>query len=138
MIDKLIIVTVPERATNIQVWNHGIGFKCNDLIIETDTNEFHHIYTGLGRWVDIDIVGTITRSGDFDFDCEKFVEKVTLVDVRNERRGGTGETKHYFNNYVDEQIPCSTKEKSFISFLESKGIQLEKLNNQKILILENI
>lgn len=82
--------------------------------------------------VHYEIVGSITKLGEFDFDCKNYVEEV----IQDEYQG----YKHYHNKqFMSEDDWCShytEPKESFISLLQSKGIFLEKLDNQKILILE--
>ena len=55
------IVKLPIGSYDIQVWNHGIGFKHNSYQGETDTNGFYHTHTGLGRWCDYEIISIKTE-----------------------------------------------------------------------------
>ncbi len=77
------------------------------------------------------IIGTVTED-NIDFDCEKYVE---YYDYNSNLR-----------MYKDYNFPKSEGElfdydfayQSFNSLLNSKGLFLDKLHNQKILILEKI
>jgi len=69
------------------------------------------------------IVGTISKDGEFEFDCERYVEKAKYS------------TTLWKDYRVDETNGFDKKEHSFISLLQSKGIPVEKLN-MKLLILE--
>jgi len=58
MMNKLIttskgifaFVEIPFDATEVQTWNHGIGFKSEILKTDKDSNGFQHLCTGLFRW----------------------------------------------------------------------------------------
>lgn len=58
--------------------------------------------------------------------AENIVESVTLEDVRNERRNGTGEIKHYFENYLNEQVPKITAKESLQSLIQANGLDIKK------------
>jgi hypothetical protein len=75
------------------------------------------------------IIGTIDSSGKFNFDCENYIEK-TQINL-------TTLYKDY-NVELAEEFDLITTQESFISLLNSKGISLEKLDNQKLLILEKL
>ena len=71
----IIAVEVPRDATEVQVWNHGIGFKAKSIKREPDdTNEFFHLHTGLGRWRDFELLGEATED-EISFDVEPYVEQ---------------------------------------------------------------
>lgn len=75
------------------------------------------------------IIGSVTSNKEFDFDCEKYIKPFYKKDF----------IWHNYNaKSLDDAWDCSTKEQSFISLLNSKGIFLEELKNQKILILEKL
>lgn len=141
--DKLIAVLVLEDAYNIRVWRHGIGFYHDNYEGETDTNGFYHIHTGLGKWKDTNIIGTITQSGQFDFDCEKYVIWDDWSDDYEAKSKGCFRNYLNFNdngevlNY-EVKVGTETAPESFFSLLNSKGIFLDQLQNQKVLILEKI
>jgi hypothetical protein len=44
------IVKLPLDSYEIQVWNHGIGYKNDSLDGERDSNGFLHTQTGLFLW----------------------------------------------------------------------------------------
>lgn len=81
---------------------------------------------------DFNIIGTVTKD-NIDFDCVKYVNFhcITRLSIFG------------YINYVKTKLPntdytCRTKEESFISLLNSKDLFLDKLDNQKILILEKL
>ena len=126
--DKLIAVLIPKEHYKLwlnQFVNASVGYYDNksyqNKIIFQQAFQFK-------------IIGTVTKSTKsncpiFDFDCEKYVERLD-----NE------------NSYKDYELELTrdceyilkTKEESFITLLNSKGVFLEQLNNQKILILERL
>ena len=77
---------------------------------------------------EINIIGTITQSGQFDFDCEKYAWK----NPKSGKYHKWGEP--YMNDWGVGKF--ETPEESFLSLLNSKGIFLDQLQNQKVLILE--
>ena len=145
--DKLIAVIIPVDAENIQcnIWSDDsttVEFKSDLYEMEYDSfeigveteNQLKEITISFEP-IDFKIIGTITKDCTFDFDCEKYVRPVTF---------GL-EYKGYFNHIAKGQdfrdiveSSFETKEESCISLLQSKGIFLENLNNEKLLILEKI
>ena len=130
--DKLVAVLVPQ---DFEIQKYGALDARNNVIWGRLSDKRSYTIPLDDKIVNIPygepkpkIIGTITKSGKFDFSCEKYVEKANSLgeeyykDYNNSTKSGT-----YF-----------TKEESFISLLNSKGIFLEELNNQKILILEKI
>lgn len=139
--DKLIAVIVPEDAFKYKTEYED---KYTSLLIKQKSKPDNNPYSETLTYDDwyyhsclletsrsksipkIKIIGTITKSEEFDFDCEEYVEKHEL---------GYG-YKDY--DYPNSKAPLDNKEDSFLTLLDSKGIFLEQLNNQKILILEKI
>lgn len=129
--DKLIAVIVPQNSKNhslLKFKTHAVIEYVQWLKNGKEFNASENIGGLNVELLNYKIIGTITKSGEFDFDCEKYVKTANSLgeeyykDYNNSTKSGT-----YFS-----------KEESFISLLNSKGIFLEKLNNQKILILEKI
>ena len=61
------IVQIPKEGYDIQLWNHGIGFKHDNYHGNTDSNGFYHIETGLEVWRDYQIKGILDLNDDFKF-----------------------------------------------------------------------
>lgn len=131
--DKIIAVIVPEDAYDFYLSNMRRVGKTTIYFWTALIDKHYDGSNCLSKqgW-DIPrnnykIIGTITKSETnepiFDFDCEKYVEPIN--------------DKMYIR-YTDYTRRCKTKEESFISLLQSKGIFLEELNNKKLLILEKI
>ena len=61
------IVRLPLNSYDVQVWNHGIGFKNDNYKREyKDSNGFFHAEKGLFKWKNYKI--TLTYSGkDYDW-----------------------------------------------------------------------
>ena len=58
------IVRLPLNSYDVQVWNHGIGFKNDNYKGEyKDSNGFFHAETGLFKWKNYKI--TFTYSGKY-------------------------------------------------------------------------
>ncbi len=125
--DKLLAILMPNKSVNHKI----VKFKTHAVINYTDflrDGSPYNISTNYGDWnvelLKYKIVGTISKYKEFDFDCENYVEK-----VMNEQ--------HYQNYNYKSVIErwVKTKEESFISLIQSKGIPVDKLN-MKLLILE--
>jgi hypothetical protein len=136
--NKLTAVIVPEDAYEFHLSNNRHVDKTTIYFWSAMIDKHHDRTNCLSKqaW-DIpenkyEIIGTITKVGKFDFECEKYVEN----DLHLSTDGLA-----FFKNYKDV-ISCiysyETPEESFISLLQSKGISFDELNNQKILILEKI
>lgn len=131
--DKLIAVLVPEDAKEINnnLISHQIDY--NHIVNSPFGNlKFRDSIILENFWDEqFKIIGTITLSGEFDFDCEKYVESTNDNPLN----------ASYFNYEIglfNKNNLEFCKEESFISLLNSKGIFLEKLEGQKILILEKL
>jgi hypothetical protein len=124
--DKLLAILVPEKSKN-----HSLTkFKTHTVIKYTDflsDGSGFNVSENNGDWnvelLNYKIVGTISKDGEFEFDCERYVEKAKYS------------TTLWKDYRVDETNGFDKKEHSFISLLQSKGIPVEKLN-MKLLILE--
>ena len=102
----IIAVEVPRDATEVQVWNHGIGFKAKSIKREPDdTNEFFHLHTGLGRWRDFELLGEATED-EISFDVEPYVDKF----------------KNKYVDYLHNWLLFSGKNESFRSLLQASGL----------------
>lgn len=102
----LIAVEVPIDATEVQVWNHGIGFKAESIKrLPDDTNGFFHLHTGLGRWSGYEILGEINKD-EISFDIEPYVGKKQIG----------------FRNYCNKNYCLFNKNESFRSLLQSNGL----------------
>lgn len=117
--DKLIAVLLPEDAYDFDLKIKFLKYKFlenNQINILKDFKYSKNSYK---------ILGTVTKD-NIDFDCEKYVEKCL--------------NSFSYINYKSKNQPSvfRTKKESFISLLNSKGLFLDKLDNQKILILEKI
>jgi hypothetical protein len=128
--DKLVAVLVPDDACEYSI-NHP----------NLETEDIEDIYTILRCWhkkglstielsddtnLKFKIIGTITKSGEFDFDCETYIRRVERFDTN---------IKH-FTDYTNTKQFLISKKSSFISLLHSKGVVLEELDTKKLLILE--
>ena len=139
--DNLVAVLVPEDA-----YDFGIN-KPNDVMDylmlfadrpkESGSSGF---CVELDDSFEYEIVGLIDSFGKFNFDCEKYVEK---VDIKTD----LWDKKPYYKNYCAREGYCDlvvypnydgSYKDSFLSLLRSKSISLKKLNNQKLLILEKL
>ena len=115
----IIAVEVPRDATEVQVWNHGIGFKAKSIKREPDdTNGFFHLHTGLGRWRDFELLGEATED-EISFDVEPYVDQ-NEFDVENYNGLLVGVTK--FWDYKDESFYLIDKDESFRSLLQASGL----------------
>jgi hypothetical protein len=160
--DKLVAVLVPDDACEYSI-NHP----------NLETEDIEDIYTILRCWhkkglstielsddtnLKFKIIGTITKSGEFDFDCETYIRRVERFDtnikhftdytntksgefdfdcetyIRRVERFDTN-IKH-FTDYTNTKQFLISKKSSFISLLHSKGVVLEELDTKKLLILE--
>ena len=131
--DKLISVIAPEIKDNryFKLWDDS---ERKEWIIECQhENGDVSIINGLGNIDGYSIIGTTTKDGTFDFDCGNYVELYSITRL----------SIFGYMDYVKTKLPntdytCKTKEEAFITLLQSKGIFLENLNNEKLLILEKI
>ena len=117
---NLIAVEVPKDATEIQIWNHGIGFKTKLIDrMPDDTNGFYHLETGLFRWKGFEILGEVTDT-EISFDAEPYLEKDNSLGIGN-----------FYKIYTEEfteshkVISSTNKNKSFRSLLQSNGLFFE-------------
>ena len=106
----LILVEVPEDATEIQVWNHGVGFKTKLLNRDPDdTNGFYHTATGLGRWRNFELLGEVTADS-ISFSVDPYLKSHNFY-----------EDKSFF--YNENNIPeFKTANEALYSLLQSNGI----------------
>lgn len=117
---NIIAVEVPLDATNINVWNHGIGFKAKRIERDPDdSNGYFHLHTGLGRWRDFVILGEATEN-EISFDIDPYVEKKHFTSLFD------GKTKFHYKNYVNPDSFCLGKKESFYSLLQASGLSLEQ------------
>jgi hypothetical protein len=117
--DKLIAVVVPEDAYDfLYYWGYLYYTSLKDGM-ERELSLFDN------NQIECEIIGTITKSGEFDFDCEEYVEVL---------KDNSGNARMDFT--INKWVYGLSVENSFISLLQSKGISLGELNNEKILILE--
>lgn len=122
-IGNLIAVLVPDEYNKFKI--SGTNYLCG-----AEEKAWQAIPPRLDDGY-YNIIGTINLLGEFDFDCEEY------VDCLPSGFGPNGEYKYrHYGDRADSRF--KTKEESFISLLNSKGILLDELNNQKILILEKI
>lgn len=126
--DNLIAVLVPDKYP--KYWIHWDGVE--QVTKLTNDGGWRHFQQRLdGNPKEYNIVGIVSKSGEFDFDCEKYVESTNDNPLN----------ASYFNYEIglfNKNNLEFCKEESFISLLNSKGIFLEKLEGQKILILEKL
>jgi hypothetical protein len=131
--NKLIAVTVPGDAYDFRVWDDYSRFKQNkdisNLVFKVNSSK-ELTYIELGN-LTYSIVGTITKLGNFGFDCTDYVGKPFNGKYYEFLPSGMMRVAS-----LNHSFPFGTKEESFISLLNSKGILLEQLNDQKLLILE--
>lgn len=118
--DNLMAVFVPEYATNLTSFHFGTN-HCIEWDKNGEYNTTKRIVKPFNR-----IVGVIKSNYEFDFDCEKYVEKV----------GDNSNIKYKLYGDFNSVLGCKTKEQSFMSLLHHNGIFLDELVNEKILILE--
>jgi hypothetical protein len=76
------------------------------------------------------IIGTVTKDS-IDFDCENFI----MSKFNNKYHQYIASGKMRVSS-MRHAFPYDTPQESFISLLNSKGLFLDKLENEKILILE--
>jgi hypothetical protein len=122
--DKLLALLMPNESKNHKL----VKFKTHAIINYTDflrDGSPYNISENNGNWnielLNYKIVGSISKDGEFDFDCERYVEPIN--------------DKMYIS-YIDYTKKCKTKEESFISLIKSKRIPVGKKLNMKLLILE--
>lgn len=131
----LIAVEVPKDATQIQVWNHGIGFKAESIKSRAeDTNGFFHLHTGLGRWYGFKILGEVTEDS-ISFDVEPYVEKITINDqVRRY-------PNYCINSVTTGRFSLWSSSYSFRSLLQANGLswvnEIEKPNKEYYIFEEH-
>jgi hypothetical protein len=126
--NELLAILMPNKSINHKL----VKFKTHAVINYTDFLRDGSPYNASennGNWnvelLNYKIVGTISKDGEFEFDCERYVEKAKY-------------TSTLWKDYrVDETNAFDKKEHSFISLLQSKGIPVEELN-MKLLILEKL
>lgn len=136
MENKLYCVEVPSDATEIQTWNHGIGFKTNMLDRKPDdSNGFYHTETGLFKMKGFKILGEVTED-DFSFDVEPYV--LEPVELNQEDYEGNMFLKSFYWDYDLEYYWLTSFEESYRTLLESKGIDLSKENVKWVILLRNI
>lgn len=143
--DELIVFTIPEDVEWVNIRNNEFLKQINKelsiisnqlltygkystLFSKRIVQQYYNpddFYLPKGKWKK---VGFVSKSGELEgFDCEKYINPFY-------------QKESIWYNYnaksLDDAWNCTTKEESFISLLNSKGIFLEELNNQKLLILE--
>lgn len=125
MENKLYCVEVPSDATEIQTWNHGIGFKTNMLDRKPDdSNGFYHTETGLFKMKGFKILGEVTED-EVDIFKGSFLDCENSIDIPEYRYGGELHPKEMFWDYEEKSFSLESSESSFRSLLQSKGIYFE-------------
>ena len=112
----IIAVEVPRDATEVQVWNHGVGFKAKSIKREPDdTNGFFHLHIGLCCWRDFELIGEATED-EISFDVEPYVEKKHFTSLFD------GKPNFHYYNYVYPHYLCLDEKESFRSLLQASGL----------------
>lgn len=130
---QLKAVYVPKGAYDIQVWNHGIGFRHDDYDGMKDSNGFYHTETGLFKWSEFKIIGQVldlSESGVY-LEPRRYVEGFFKKDLSQ-----NFDCWKNYHNPVGMTYTCSTPEESFITLLKSNGISKDE--GKKLVILEKI
>lgn len=114
---------VPNNAYDFCLHKNFISAnKEKDLELVVDW--FSNTYPNYNFEKDFKIISTTKDITEEQ--ARSIIENVTLEDVRNERRNGTGQILHYFENYLDEQIPKTTAKKSLQTLIQANGLDLTK------------
>lgn len=148
--DKLLAILMPNESTNHKL----VKFKTHAIINYTDflrDGSPYNISENNGNWnvelLNYKIVGSISKDGVFDFDCEKYVFSFDF-NVCNKMYHNYLKTLEEYNEdlIIPKYKECDfdrlrdfiykTPQESFISLLQSKGIPVGKKLNMKLLILE--
>ena len=117
---ELKAVYIPHGSYDVQVWNHGIGFKHDDYDGNKDSNGFHHVETGLFRWGGFRVVGQVlelSESGVY-FNPKKYVEGFFKHDLSE-----NFDCWKNYHNPCGVTYGCKTPEESFITLLKSNGVR---------------
>jgi hypothetical protein len=129
--DKLIAIIIPNNVIFDKTLSTHLTYLCDNGWEITEPFYIPAIDGVHSTRATTKILGTITKTGEFDFDCTDYVGK-----------SFNGKYYQFLSSGVmraaslNHSFPFETKEESFISLLNSKGVFLDKLNNQKLLILE--
>ncbi len=123
--DKLIAILVPEDA---QYYTMSEG-NFISFLREKDKEKYGE-FPPLSKGVHT-IVGTITKEGVFDFDASAHIESQTY-----QYTGDKEKEKAVEMNALHGLV--FNKKMSAIIILNSKGIFLDKLEGQKVLLIEKI
>lgn len=130
---KYVAVKVPDDAKEFKI--SGSGHFCYKMHSVMKRGQL------IDRWYPLIKVGVCEIIAPIKEITEQqaamIVGKVTLVDVRNERRNGTGQTIRRYENYLDEQVPCSTALKSLTSLFQSLEIYSVNPYGEKPKVLTN-
>ncbi len=120
---KILIFEIPEIFNRF-----SIAFDKSINVGNLDTGYGIPIpFIGYNKY---SILGTLTRNRVFDFDPREFVE---IYHIKNSHR-------HGYKDYVKsndscKDYTCSNSQESFITLLESHGVYLKDLNENKYLII---
>jgi len=130
---EYLLVGVPKDACDFDISQNRVDNNVNLYYSLKELNHFQRIEINLDYSTNktYKIINTISNLTEEE--CEELVETATLEDVRNERRNATEEIKHYFENYLDEQVPYQTAKESFISLLKSKNILAKSFAEEPML-----
>lgn len=113
-------VEIPFDATEVQIWNHGIGFKSEILKTGKDSNGFQHLCTGLFRWRNWEVITTTTNITEEQ--AENIVEKKA-----SEGSDIFGIGYHYFVDYVDKNNTLYEEAKeSLQSLIQANNLDITK------------
>lgn len=124
--DTLFAVIVPQEAYNFGVKHYGVTMDRSGTAF-LDWLPGNHRITAIGKERDFfAFLGTIDNNEDFTFDCELYVEQHEM---------GYGYKDYY---YPDSKAPLSSKEDSFLTLLDSKGLDVTELAHEKVLIVERL
>jgi hypothetical protein len=110
--DNLIAVLVPQNSKGYKLTKTHIEYRQME-----DGREFNASQKIEG---DYEIVGSVTKSYEFDFNCESYVNRTA---------------KGYFNYCVRGKY-LRDKELSFLSLLNSKRIFLKKMDSNVLILKE--
>lgn len=121
--DNLIAVLVPQNSKDYKL----VKYKAHAVIQYTQRLEDGKEFTasenigGLNtELMNYEIVGSVAKSYEFDFDCERYVNRTA---------------KGYFNYCVRGKY-LRDKELSFLSLLNSKRIFLKKMDSNVLILKE--
>jgi hypothetical protein len=121
---EYILVEVPDGAYNCQTWNHGVGFKHNNLEGFRDTNGFLHLHTGLGRRRNTVCLGMISNILKDEKICKGLVESKRIKESWSDNMATV--YLNYSRKLSLIGLYCQQSTDSFLSYLESVDLDMTK------------